>query len=104
MHCEKNIDKAYAVTCGLGFDLICDFSGSSLETNRRSIIKMLAIFGRIITRSGRMQLDPPETALLGLLNAQINFLASTDTFIESALYDGIIRSIVEEVIEKFQKS
>jgi hypothetical protein len=51
-----------------------------------------------------MQLDPPETALLGLLNAQINFLASTDTFIESALYDGVIRSIVEEVIEKFQKS
>ena len=50
MHCEKNIDKALAVTCGLGFDLICDYGGS-MESNRRSILKMLGVFGRIITKS-----------------------------------------------------
>jgi hypothetical protein len=31
---EKNIEKAFAVTCGLGFDLILDYSGL-VETNRR---------------------------------------------------------------------
>jgi threonine dehydrogenase-like Zn-dependent dehydrogenase len=70
MHCEKNIDKALAITCGLGFDLVCDYGGY-METNRRSIIKMLGIFGRIITKTGGgvLQFDPPEIAIFSQLNA-----------------------------------
>ena len=70
MHSEKNIDKALAVTCGLGFDLICDYGGY-MDTNRRSIIKMLGIFGRIITKTvgNMLQLDPPEIVIISQLNA-----------------------------------
>lgn len=71
MHSEKNIDKALAVTCGLGFDLICDYGGYFMESSRRSTLKMVGIFGKIITKSTTttLQLDPPETAILSQLNA-----------------------------------
>jgi len=60
---EKNIEKTFQVTCGLGFDLIIDYSGM-IEGNRRQIMKMLSIFGRLITTSTNLQLDPPETKIL----------------------------------------
>jgi hypothetical protein len=68
MHSQKNIDKAWAVTCGLGFDLICDYGGW-MDTSRRSIIKMLGVFGRIITTSRQLQIDQPESNILSTLNA-----------------------------------
>lgn len=92
MHSEKNIDKAWAVTCGLGFDLICDY-GAWMDTNRRTIIKMLGIFGRIITTSKSLQIDQPESSILSQLNAQIIY-TSNETMIESGMYDGVIRTIV----------
>lgn len=45
---EDAVEKHKNYTGDLGYDLVLDFSGT-LSSNKRSILKLLSLFGRIVT-------------------------------------------------------
>lgn len=62
-------------------------------------MKLLGVFGRIVTNAAQFQLDPPEVQLLANLGAQLIF-SQENVIIKSRLYDGVIHSIIDDVLNK----
>jgi hypothetical protein len=61
---------------------------------------LISIFGRIITTSAWLQLDPPESAILSQLCASLIFV-NKYAIVDSGLYDGVLRNIVSEIIDRY---
>lgn len=60
-------------------------------------MKLMGYFCKLITSDDNIQLDPPESKVLQSLSAQLIF-TSRDTLLQSGMFDGTLRKIVESVI------
>lgn len=85
----------------MGYDLVLDFGGK-FSSLKRQFITTLSFLSKIATTCSDLQLDPPESRILFELSSSISFI-NKNALLKSGLYDGVVRTIMIDIIDKVTK-